>query len=186
MPPERRKASAGNGAQSSIQVISTQNASRSAARLRIGVIADTHNYLDSQIPRLLAGVGHILHAGDIGLPRILAELRQIAPVTAVMGNTDDPGFHYPLTENLELAGRKFLVHHIVNPHLPGDALEMLLQREQPDVVVFGHSHKPFYETVQGRLFLNPGSAGKARFGMERSVAILHCAGDAITPEFFRL
>jgi uncharacterized protein len=154
--------------------------------MRIGVISDTHNYLDSQIPRLLAGVGHILHAGDIGLPRILKELEQIAPVTAVTGNTDDPGFHYPLTEIVQLAGRKFLVHHIVYPRSLGDSLESTVQREQPDVVVFGHSHRPFCETVDGRLYFNPGSAGKARFGMERSVAILNCDGDGITPEYFRL
>jgi uncharacterized protein len=166
--------------------MSPQPAPRHAARLRIGVISDTHNYLDSQIPSLLAGVGHILHAGDIGQPRILTELRRIAPVTAVMGNTDDGGFHYPFTEILELADRKFLLHHIVNPRALGNSLETLVQREQPDVVVFGHSHKPFCETSNGRLFFNPGSAGKARFGMERSVAILHCSGDGITPEFFRL
>jgi putative phosphoesterase len=154
--------------------------------MRIGVISDTHNYLDSQIPRLLAGVGHILHAGDIGLPRILKELEQIAPVTAVTGNTDDPGFHYPLTEIVQLAGRKFLVHHIVYPRSLGDSLESTVQREQPDVVVFGHSHRPFCETVDGRLYFNPGSAGKARFGMERSVAILSCDADGITPEYFRL
>ncbi len=166
--------------------MSAQLAPRRLARLRIGVIADTHNYLDSNILTLLAGVDHILHAGDIGQPRILTELRRIAPVTAVMGNTDDPGFHYPLTQIVELAGRKFLLHHIVNPRAPGDSLETLMQRERPDVVVFGHSHRTFSEKLHGRLFFNPGSAGKARFGLERSVAILHCAQDGITPEFFRL
>jgi uncharacterized protein len=168
------------------QVISAHHAPRSTHRLRIGVISDTHNYLDSQIPALLAGVDHILHAGDVGQPLILTELRRIAPVTAVMGNTDDPGFHYPLTEIVELAGRKFFLHHIVHPRSLGDTLESLVQREQPDVVVFGHSHKPFCETLDGRLFFNPGSAGKARFGMERSVAILHCDPEGITPEFFLL
>jgi uncharacterized protein len=167
-------------------VISTQHATRSTPPLRIGVISDTHNYLDSKVPSLLAGVSHILHAGDIGQPRILTELRRIAPVTAVMGNTDDPGFQYPLTRVVELAGRKFLVHHILNPHAPGESLETLLQRERPDVVVFGHSHKPFCETINGRLFFNPGGAGKARFGMERSMATLLCSGESITPEFLRL
>src|SRR5260370_20547235 len=144
--------------------------------MRIGVISDTHNYFDPQIPKLFAGVEHILHGGDIGTPSILLELRKIAPVTAVAGNTDEPGFGYPLTQTLELAGRKFLVHHIVNPAAPDDALRERLALERPDVVVFGHTHKPFSETIHGTLFFNPGYAGKSRFGMERTVAILECAG----------
>ena len=91
--------------------------------MRIGVISDTHNYFDPQIPKLLAGVEHILHAGDIGLPSILVELQEIAPVTAVWGNTDDPGFHYQLTQTVELASRRFFLHHIVNPHAPDDWLQ---------------------------------------------------------------
>jgi putative phosphoesterase len=154
--------------------------------MRIGVISDTHNYFDLQIPRLFAGVEHILHGGDIGTPSILLELRQIAPVTAVSGNTDEPGFGYPLTQTLELAGRKFLLHHIVNPPAPDDALRERLALERPDVVVFGHTHKPFCETIQGTLFFNPGYAGKSRFGMERTVAILESGGKSIRSEYFKL
>jgi hypothetical protein len=72
--------------------------------MKIGVISDTHNFFDPRISRLFAGVEHILHAGDIGLPRIILDLEQIAPVTAVSGNTDDPGLHYRPTECVELAG----------------------------------------------------------------------------------
>ena len=82
---------------------------------KIGIISDTHNFLDPKIATLFAGVDHILHGGDIGLPRIILELEVIAPVTAVAGNTDDPGLNYRITETITLAGRKFLVHHIVNP-----------------------------------------------------------------------
>ncbi|HAV64105.1 MAG TPA: YfcE family phosphodiesterase, partial [Verrucomicrobiales bacterium] len=56
--------------------------------MRIGVISDTHGYLDPKIPALFQGVEHILHAGDIGYASIILELEQIAPVTAVLGNTD--------------------------------------------------------------------------------------------------
>jgi putative phosphoesterase len=153
---------------------------------RIAVIADTHNYLDPRIPHLFAGVDHILHGGDIGQPAILLQLEQIAPVTAVLGNTDDPGFHYRLAEAVELAGRKFLVQHIVNPRSLADPLQARLAREHPDVVVFGHTHKPFCETVGGTLFFNPGYAGKPRFGMERSVAVLHCGEKGIRPEYLPL
>ena len=154
--------------------------------MKLGVLSDTHNHLDCRIPRLFAGVDYILHAGDIGQPAILLELEQIAPVTAVAGNTDDPGFHYRLTELVALAGRKFLVHHIVNPHAPADPLQARLAREHPDVVVFGHTHKPFCQTIAGTLFFNPGYAGKPRLGLERSVAILHCGEKKITPEYLKL
>ena len=55
--------------------------------MRIGVISDTHNYLDPKVHKLFEGVEHILHAGDIGLPSILLELQEIAPVTAVSGRS---------------------------------------------------------------------------------------------------
>ena len=138
--------------------------------MRIAVISDTHDFLDPKIPKLFAGVDHILHAGDIGAPIIVLELEQIAPVTAVGGNTDDPGFHYRQTQAVELAGRRFLVHHIVNPHAPPEAIKARLAREGLDVVVFGHTHKPFCQTIGDTLYFNPGYAGKSRFGLERSGA----------------
>jgi uncharacterized protein len=153
---------------------------------RIGVLSDTHNYLDPRIPKLFAGVDQILHAGDIGQPAILLALEQLAPVTAVAGNTDDPGFRYRQTEVVEVAGRKFLLHHIVNPQSLTDALSARIARERPDAVVFGHTHKPFCETIGGTLFFNPGYAGKSRFGLERSVALLHCGEKGIRAEYLKL
>jgi uncharacterized protein len=154
--------------------------------LRIGVISDTHNFLDPKVPEFFKGVEHILHGGDVGQPQIILQLEQIAPVTAVLGNTDDPGFHYRLTEVVELAGRKFLIHHIVDPHAPDEALKRKIEREQPHIVIFGHTHKQFCETIGSILFFNPGYAGKSRFGMPRSVAILNCSGKGIRHEFLSL
>jgi putative phosphoesterase len=154
--------------------------------MKIGVISDTHNYLDPKVPALLAGVDHILHGGDIGRPEVILELQLIAPVTAVMGNTDDPGWHYRLTKVVTLGGRKFLLHHIVNPRELSEPLAARIAREQPEVVVFGHTHKPFCETVDGRLYFNPGYAGKQRFSLERSVAILHCDENGIRAEYLAL
>lgn len=138
----------------------------------IGVVSDTHDFLDPRVPDHLKGVEHILHGGDIGSPAIILELGLIAPVTAVAGNTDDPGLHYRHTEVVSLSSRKVLLHHIVNPLHPTDELRDRIARERPDVVVFGHTHKPFCETIGGVLFLNPGYAGKPRFGMQRSLALL--------------
>ena len=154
--------------------------------MKIGVISDTHNFLDPKIPGLFAGVSHILHAGDIGLPQILAKLESIAPVTAVGGNTDDPALRHDETKLVELAGQKFLLHHIVNPVVPAEKLRRLITNERPGVVVFGHTHKRFCEMIGGVFYLNPGYAGKPKLGLERSVAILHCDEKEIRAEYFKL
>ena len=99
--------------------------------MHIGIISDTHNFFDPKIPKLFSGVEHILHAGDIGLPWIIMELENIAPVTAVLGNTDDPGLQFKQTEMVELPGRKFLVHHIVDPRKPADPIKARIARERP-------------------------------------------------------
>jgi hypothetical protein len=113
------------------------------------------------------------------------ELEAIAPVTAVPGNTDS-FLNLKLTESIEFGGREFLVHHIVNPRELTDDLKQLIGRAKPDVVVFGHTHKPFCETIGGVLFFNPGYAGKQRFALERSIALLHCDEKEIRPEYLLL
>jgi putative phosphoesterase len=153
--------------------------------MKIGVISDTHGFLDPKVAEFFAGVGHILHAGDIGGDSIIVELEAIAPVTAVLGNTDSsPTFR--ITEVVALDQLKFLVHHIVNPHALKENLQLQVARERPDAVVFGHTHKAFCETIGGVLYLNPGYAGKPKFGAERTVAILHCDEKELRPEFLPL
>ena len=153
--------------------------------MKIGVISDTHGYFDPKIPELFAGVNHILHGGDIGLPWLILELEQIAPVTAVLGN-NDVGLDFRETELAELDGRKFLLHHIVDPRKPADAIQRRIIREGPDVVVFGHTHKPYSETIGRTLYFNPGYAGKPRFNLSRSVALLHSDAKGVRPEFLQL
>jgi putative phosphoesterase len=154
--------------------------------LRIGVISDTHDYFDPQIRELFKGVDHIIHGGDIGMPWLILQLEEIAPVTAVLGNTDDTAINYRDTETVELGARKFLVHHIVDPGDLKDKIKRRIIRENPDVVVFGHTHKPFCETIGTTLYLNPGYAGKQRFDLPRTVAILTCDDQGITADFLHL
>ncbi len=153
--------------------------------MKIGVISDTHNFLDPQIPELFKGVEHIIHGGDIGTMEMISELEKIAPVTAVTGNTDSC---LPLREIevFELGRHKFLLQHIVEPDTPAVLLSDRVQREKPDVIVFGHTHKPFNQTIGGIWYFNPGYAGKQRFNLERSVALLHFQRDKIKPEFLKL
>ena len=73
---------------------------------RIGIISDTHGLLRPEAERGLAGVDHIIHAGDIGRPEVVDALRQIAPVTAIRGNVDSGEWArgYPDTKLVRLAG----------------------------------------------------------------------------------
>ncbi|MCI0748613.1 MAG: metallophosphatase family protein [Verrucomicrobia subdivision 3 bacterium] len=150
--------------------------------MRIGVISDTHDFLDERVLEFFQGVEHILHGGDVGMPWLILKLEEIAPVTAVIGNTD-LGLQLRETEVSELDGRKFLVHHIVNPDAPHETIARRIAREKPDVVVFGHTHKPFQERINGTLYLNPGYAGKTRFALPRSVAILETTNGDLRVEF---
>jgi putative phosphoesterase len=153
--------------------------------MKIGIISDTHNFFDPRLPELFKGVKQIVHAGDVGTVVILFQLEEIAPVTAVLGNTD-VGIDLKLTELAVLGGRKIIVHHAVDPRELHEDLKERIDREKPDLVVFGHTHKAFCQIIGGVLYFNPGYAGKARFGMERSVAILEWDKKGIRPQFLPL
>jgi putative phosphoesterase len=134
----------------------------------IAVVSDTHGYYDPQLDELLAGAVRIVHAGDIGTQDVLTRLRAIAPVTAVLGNTDLPYWDedIPWETEVEVLGLRVLLCHIG---------KSLMGRHDPvaegfDLVVSGHSHKAAVEWRQQTLFLNPGSAGQARFGLPRTLA----------------
>lgn len=136
--------------------------------MKIGVISDTHGLLRTEAMQALAGVEHILHAGDVGDTAILAALRTIAPVTAIRGNIDSRGAcaELPATDFIELAGKIFyLVHSVydldIDPSVAGVS-----------VVVSGHSHKPTVEVRNSILYLNPGSAGPRRFDLPVTIALV--------------
>jgi putative phosphoesterase len=134
----------------------------------IGVISDTHGLLRPEALAALAGVEHILHAGDVGDFSILQRLGEIAPVTAIRGNVDVSGAcgELPATDVVELGGRVFyLVHSVhdldINPAVAGVAM-----------VVSGHSHKAGVETRDGVIYFNPGSAGPRRFSLPVTVGFV--------------
>ena len=153
--------------------------------MKIGVISDTHDFLDPRVEKIFAGVNHIFHAGDVGSPTLILELQFIAPVTAVRGNCDT-GHSCRLTQTVELAQKKFLIHHIVNPYALTQTAGDAIAREKPHVVIFGHTHRKFAETVNGIFYFNPGYAGRPKFGAERSVAIFHLDENGLRHEFIPL
>ena len=153
--------------------------------MKLGLISDTHNYLDPRVPEIFAGVDHILHAGDVGLSLLIVELEQIAPVTAVIGNTDE-GLPLRETELVTLGGKKFLIHHIVTPGIVPARVAERFHKEKPDVLMFGHTHKPYAEWHGATLCFNPGSAGRQRFNLPRTVALMEISNDGISYKFVPL
>jgi len=150
--------------------------------VKIGVISDTHGLLRPEAEQRLVGVAHIIHAGDIGLPEIIAGLCRIAPVIAIKGNVDtaDWAACYPATRTLELGGRSIHVVHDVND------LELDPRASGIEMVISGHSHRPAIETVDGVLYLNPGSAGPRRFSLPVTLAIVELSRSGVRPVIHEL
>lgn len=150
--------------------------------MRIGLISDTHNYLNPAVLTHFAEVDLILHAGDIGSETLLCALEANAPVKAVRGNCDtgEPLCRLPEQLRLTLENTDFLmVHDVGNINR---FRERLIQGNfpPPAVVVYGHTHRAFYQQFDGILFLNPGSASNSRDHRKPSVMILEIAPSGIT------
>jgi putative phosphoesterase len=149
---------------------------------RIGVISDTHRLLRPEALTALRTVEHIIHAGDIGGPDVIDELRRIAPVTAIRGNVDGGAWagKFPGTAAVELFGVAFYVIHDLkkldlDPRAAGFA-----------AVISGHSHAALQEVRKGVLYFNPGSAGPRRFLLPVTIGILNLDGSEVTGEIVQL
>lgn len=138
---------------------------------RVGLISDTHGLLRPAVHDALAGVELILHAGDVGGDEILDELAIIAPVRAVFGNTDPPG-NPRLRQAIDIVVEGVRIHVSHGHELGAPKPDRLLARYAADVMVYGHTHQPLVVSADGRLVVNPGAAGPARFDIKPSVAIL--------------
>jgi putative phosphoesterase len=136
----------------------------------IGLISDTHGLLRPAVHGALAGVDMILHAGDVGGDEILMELSTIAPVRAVYGNTDPPGAAR-LVARIDDVFDGVRVHVSHGHELGAPRTELLLAAYDADVLVYGHTHKALiHRATDGRLVVNPGAAGPARFDVVPTVA----------------
>ena len=153
--------------------------------MKIGIISDTHGHVPKAVHDAFNGVDHILHAGDVGPMDVITELETIAPVSAVRGNMDY-AVQLPQTHVQTFDSKKFLVHHIVGLPFPSKLVRIAITDEQPDLVVFGHTHMPCNEQHNGVLFLNPGSASNPRGGSAPSVAMVECNKTDLSVNFVEL
>jgi putative phosphoesterase len=135
---------------------------------RIGLISDTHGLLRKEAVQALRGSQLIIHAGDVGKPEILEELRKIAPVVAVRGNVDTEPWAQALPETAAAEAGAVLIYVLHDVH----ALDLNPVAAGFHIVVSGHSHIPGKMERNGVLYINPGSAGPRRFQLPVTVAVL--------------
>ena len=136
--------------------------------MRIGIISDTHSYLDPSVFKYFSQCDEIWHAGDIGTLDVLQQLEAFKPTMAVFGNIDghDVRAASPEDQVFVREGKKILMTHIARS-LPryNPRVRDLIKTHQPDVLVCGHSHllKVQPDKANNLLFINPGAAGKHGF-----------------------
>lgn len=150
--------------------------------MKTAIISDTHGLLRPEALTCLQGCDLIIHAGDIGCPEILTQLTSIAPTRAVRGNND---LNLPWAANLpdyltfEINGWQTLLTHDI-ADVPAD-LDSKIK-----LVITGHSHKPCIQWHGDCLYLNPGSAGRRRFKLPVTLALLDVSADTLTPQLVHL
>jgi putative phosphoesterase len=148
----------------------------------VGVVSDTHGLLRPEAVARLRGVTHIVHAGDIGSPEVLAALADVAPVTAVRGNNDQGAWARAIPETAKLAVggvTLYVLHDVHQLDIDPAALRMT-------AVIAGHSHKPLLKTEKGVLYMNPGSIGPRRFKLPIAMGKLIIEGGRVTGEILHL
>ena len=141
--------------------------------MRLGLISDTHGLFDASLPEIFASVDLIVHAGDIGKIEVIERLERIAPVLAVEGNND--WFNRFPAERLEqIAGRRIVIRHIFGElHQIGQPERAMVEHLRPDLLIFGHTHRPYRDSLGDTILINPGSAGPRRFKLPRTVGLLN-------------
>lgn len=143
--------------------------------LKIGLISDTHSYLDPNVFLHFEVCDEIWHVGDIGQVEVIQKLSSFKPIRAVYGNIDaqDVRELYPENMIFELEGLKILMTHIgALPPSYNPRIRELIKKNEPNLLICGHSHilRVLKDNKKkSLLYLNPGAAGKHGFHKIRTI-----------------
>lgn len=158
----------------------------------IGLISDTHipdrmKELPEKVFEAFKDVEMILHAGDVTSQEVIEKLEEIAPVTAIQGNTDRiVGLDLPKTTVVEAEELKIgVIHGEVYPRADTQQLHYLAKQLDVDILVSGHSHQPKVEKVEDVLLINPGSPTVPRLA-DRTVMILEINKKEVNVELVKV
>ncbi|MFH1655529.1 MAG: metallophosphoesterase family protein [Candidatus Omnitrophota bacterium] len=160
--------------------------------MRIGVISDTHipnraKDIPEAVCKDFKEVDLILHVGDFVDISVLEKLKTFAPVKAVVGNMDYPEVVNALPKKDVVKINNFKIALIHGYGAPIGLQERIRKefKDKPDIIVYGHSHKPVNETRDGILFFNPGSATDKIFSPFNSYGIIEI-NDKIEAKIIKL
>jgi putative phosphoesterase len=142
--------------------------------MRIGLLSDTHGYLDPKVFDYFRDCEEIWHAGDIGTTEVANALETFKPLRAVYGNIDDQDLQQRFPEDLwfECAGVKIWMTHIGgSPPNYNPRVKKVLKERTPDVFICGHSHILRVKKDEGlnMLYINPGAAGNHGFHSVKTI-----------------
>ena len=151
---------------------------------KIGLLSDTHGYLDPKIFHHFKNVDEIWHAGDIGSLDVLDQLRNFKPLRIVYGNIDDTKMRTETneTEIFHVEKMKILMTHIAGrPGRYAKNIPELIAKERPAIFVCGHSHILLVQndTLNQMLWLNPGACGIKGFHSVRTLLRFSIDSDKI-------
>ncbi|MDA0632373.1 metallophosphoesterase family protein [Nonomuraea sp. MCN248] len=151
--------------------------------MKVVVLADTHaprhwRSCPPRVAELLGDADVILHAGDVCVPSVIAELSAYAPVHVVKGNNDGPDLDAPETLELDLEGLRVALIHDSGP-AKGRMARMRRRFPDAGLVVFGHSHIPLDASEGGLRIFNPGSPTDRRRQPHGTVGVLRIADGAL-------
>ncbi len=152
--------------------------------MKIGLISDTHGYMDNRIKELLQDRDEIWHAGDFGNYEVVTELEDVAPVKGVYGNIDgqDIRHKFPEDSRFRCNGMDIFMTHIGGyPGKYDKRVKDLVREKPPDIFICGHSHilKVMRDKNLNLLHINPGAAGKTGFHKERTLMLIEIASSKI-------
>ena len=140
--------------------------------IRIGLLSDTHSYLDPSIFTHFDTCDEIWHAGDVGNLDVAAQLRVFRPLQIVSGNIDREASDLPANARFTREGIDIWMTHIGGvPPRYNPTVRPVLQGKPPAIFVCGHSHilKVVRDpALANMLFINPGAAGKTGFHTMRT------------------
>ena len=150
----------------------------------VGIISDTHSYMDERILHHLQECHYIFHAGDIGDWKVMDALNELNEVHAVYGNIDDARTRTQLPEalTLNIEGIKIAMIHIAGAlGRYNIRTRQLIQKEQPHILICGHSHilKVQQDAKYQLLHINPGAAGRHGFHKTRTLIKVTTDGEQI-------
>jgi uncharacterized protein len=137
--------------------------------MKIGLLSDTHSYLDPRVFEYFSRCDEVWHAGDIGDPALIDQLENFKPVRAVFGNIDDQSLQLRFPEDLRFTceGVDVWITHIGGvPPQYNPRVKKILKSKPPDIFICGHSHILRVKRdpdLNNMLYINPGAAGNHGF-----------------------